>query len=99
MTDTTTIKPTDAALRAAESIRLDIIRYGIPDTDVKETARIIDRETALPELVAALENLKVAYERRIRSECSPRDLEMKPWRCAEFIAAEAALARAKGGQS
>ena len=28
-----------------------------------------------------------AYERRIRSQCSPEELEKRPWECMEYVAA------------
>lgn len=40
----------------------------------------------------ALKNLLDAYERRIRSLCTPEQLETKPWECAEFIEARRVLA-------
>lgn len=44
-------------------------------------------------LETALRDLMSAYERRIRSDCkTPEDLAKQPWRCAEFIAAEQAIA-------
>ncbi len=40
----------------------------------------------------ALRDLMMAFERRIRSECTPEQLQQEPWRCWEYIAAENALA-------
>lgn len=40
----------------------------------------------------ALAALLAAYERRIRSECTPEQLAAEPWRCAEFIEGERVLA-------
>ena len=42
-------------------------------------------------LRTALEGLMLAYERRIRSNCTPEQLEQKPWRVAEYCIAEEAL--------
>lgn len=39
----------------------------------------------------AMKNLLDAYERRIRSLCTPEQLEKKPWECAEFIEAKRIL--------
>ncbi len=39
----------------------------------------------------ALNNLLDAYERRIRSECTPEQLEKKPWECMEYIEARRVL--------
>jgi hypothetical protein len=40
----------------------------------------------------ALKAMMGAYERRIRSLCDPAQIVAEPWRCAEFIEAERALA-------
>ena len=41
----------------------------------------------------ALRSLMGAYERRVRSACtSSADLDARPWRCAEYVQAEDALA-------
>lgn len=39
----------------------------------------------------ALKAMMDAYERRIRSLCTPEQLEQKPWECAEFIEAKRIL--------
>lgn len=47
------------------------------------------REKRLSE---ALRQMMLAYERRIRSDCStPEQLAAKPWECGEFIYAQRAL--------
>lgn len=43
-------------------------------------------------LETALRNMMAAYERRIRSECTTEQLAKEPWRCAEYVAAEQAIA-------
>lgn len=43
------------------------------------------------ELRAALRSLADAYERRIRSLCTPDDIAKEPWRCAEYVEAERLL--------
>jgi hypothetical protein len=40
----------------------------------------------------ALKALMDAYEHRIRSNCTPEQIKLEPWRCAPFIMAERALA-------
>ena len=43
-------------------------------------------------LAACLRALMLAYERRIRSDCTTsEELAKEPWRCAEYVAAEDAL--------
>lgn len=52
------------------------------------------RESAEKEvttLTTCLRDLMLAYERRIRSACTPEQLKLKPWRVAEYVAAEMAL--------
>lgn len=39
----------------------------------------------------ALKNLLDAYERRIRTDCTPEQLALKPWECMEFIEARRIL--------
>jgi len=40
----------------------------------------------------ALQELMMAYERRIRSDCAtPEALALKPWECSEYCAARDAL--------
>ena len=39
-------------------------------------------------LRAALRNMADAYARRVRSLCTPEEIEKEPWRCAEYIEAE-----------
>jgi len=40
---------------------------------------------------AALRAMMDAYERRIRTECTPEQLAKKPWECAEYIEARRTL--------
>lgn len=40
----------------------------------------------------ALVGMMEAYERRVRSECTPEQLDAKPWECMEYVAAQQALA-------
>lgn len=40
----------------------------------------------------ALVGMMEAYERRVRSECTPEQLAAKPWECMEYVAAQQALA-------
>ena len=55
------------------------------------SARIYMRQVAV--LETALSNLMAAHERRIRSDCkNAEELAKQPWRCAEYIAAEQAIA-------
>ncbi|HZR03645.1 MAG TPA: hypothetical protein VFA81_10790 [Burkholderiales bacterium] len=44
------------------------------------------------DLRVALKDMMDAYERRIRSLCTPAELERQPWRCREYVVAEEALA-------
>lgn len=43
------------------------------------------------ELRSALREMMLAYERRIRSLCTPEEIAKEPWRCAEYIEAERLL--------
>lgn len=45
----------------------------------------------VPRLRRALEAMMSAYQRRIRTDCTEDQLKQEPWRCAEYIEAEAAL--------
>lgn len=51
----------------------------------EEAAKVIGR------LETALRFLMQAYERRIRSECTPEQLKQEPWRCMEWEYAHGAL--------
>jgi hypothetical protein len=66
-----------------------------PGADAGETPQALtaaimqaDRETWLEQ---ALRDLMTAYERRVRSSCTPADIDKQPWRCDEFVAAEDVL--------
>jgi hypothetical protein len=39
----------------------------------------------------ALKAMLDAYERRIRTDCTPEQLALKPWECMEFIEARRVL--------
>lgn len=41
--------------------------------------------------VQVIKDLMMAYERRIRSDCTQEQLEQQPWRVAEYIAGESLL--------
>lgn len=49
-------------------------------------------EKECDELAVYLREMMRAYEQRIRSDCTPAQLKQKPWRVAEYVAAEEALA-------
>jgi outer membrane protein TolC len=40
----------------------------------------------------ALQDLMAAYERLVRSGCTPEQIEKKPWECWEFLQAQKAFA-------
>ena len=42
-------------------------------------------------LESALIDMMNAYERRVRTDCTPEQLALAPWRCAEYVAAETLL--------
>lgn len=49
-------------------------------------------EKECDELAVYLREMMRVYEQRIRSDCTPAQLKQKPWRVAEYVAAEEALA-------
>lgn len=55
---------------------------GARDHLINESGKFFDWGNAAS---VAMKNLLDAYERRIRSLCTPEQLEKKPWECAEFI--------------
>jgi len=75
----------------------DTLKERVAELDALKTLNILmsemrnsaEREVAT--LRTALEGLMLAYERRIRSDCTPEQLEQKPWRVAEYCIAEEAL--------
>lgn len=38
-------------------------------------------------------DLMAALERRVRTDCTPEQIEQRPWRCSEYVAAERLLSR------
>jgi len=63
---------------------------------LREANRVIDAAGALSDWVnrakPAIRELLMAYQRRIRSDCTtPEQLTAEPWRCSEYIVAEAIL--------
>lgn len=55
---------------------------------------IMEYQADVTALSACLRDLLMAYERRIRSDCTPEQLKQRPWRVAEYLAAEEALRNA-----
>lgn len=77
------------------------------DNDIDEREMLIQKVADLEHLIAesdktvawvnqarpVIQELMLAYERRIRSLCSgPEEIANEPWRCAEYLAAEKLLA-------
>jgi len=56
------------------------------EAEVERLRRERDDETIA--LRAALRNMADAYQRRIRSECTPEEIVKEQWRCAEYVEAE-----------
>lgn len=73
-------------------INKDSLRHKIEsDPDDEPSAGNVDP------LREALVALMAAYERRVRSACTDAEqLSREPWRCAEYIQAERALAQTRG---
>lgn len=68
----------------------DGLRRKIPtDPDGEPTAGNVP--TRVENLESALLDMMNAYERRVRTDCTPEQLAKAPWRCAEYMAAEAIL--------
>lgn len=60
------------------------------DPDDEPTAGNVP--TRVERLEGALREMMAAYERRVRSSCStPAELDARPWRCLEYVAAESLL--------
>lgn len=66
------------------------------ESKLREANRVIDAAGALSDWInrakPAIRELLMAYQRRIRSDCTtPEQLAAEPWRCSEYIIAEAIL--------
>lgn len=59
--------------------------------DLRETRANQRLLAAAPQLLRALLDLMGAYERGVRSACTPEQLKASPWRVQEFVAAEDAV--------
>lgn len=94
-------------LRYAECVRLQDVLDAAQDLDAERARRgeaagdLLNFALEAGDVIAdwcnvagdALRNLMGAYERRIRSLCSStEEIAKEPWRCAEYIEAERALA-------
>lgn len=53
--------------------------------DAADLAKVIERGGY------CLAQMMNAYERRIRSDCTPEQIEKRPWECAEYVEARAYL--------
>ena len=51
-------------------------------------AKAHDRSDEVVELRRALRNMADAYQRLIRTNCTPEMIAQEPWRCMEYIEAE-----------
>lgn len=93
------MNPTPAAMRAAEAIGSYATPQEVSDglvVNVKSIARLIDRETGLPELIAIREATEaVLHELTIGEASEGGQREVK--RCADLL--RAALANAGGNQT
>lgn len=76
---------------------LDVLASALPppDSDAVTFLRgVVERARASqdkPSIRVCLGDLMLCYERRIRSLCTPEQLERQPWRVSEYVAAEEAL--------
>jgi hypothetical protein len=85
-----------ARLDAAARERVDALKALIsPSHETSELQRalhVIDEAGKLSDWInrarPVVTDLMAAYERRIRTDCTPEQLAKEPWRCMEYIGAE-----------
>lgn len=64
-------------------------------SELQRALHVIDEAGKLSDWInrarPVVTDLMAAYERRIRTDCTPKELTKEPWRCMEYIGAEGLL--------